>query len=73
MTARRKRSEHMGRKPVGGVHLEVCPHCPDEELLDMGYDKDSGHYEKQCPKCCRMFRRVKGYGHRWYEIDEMEL
>lgn len=63
----------MGRKPVGRARLDECPKCPGEELLDMGLDKEGGYYEKHCPACCRIYRRIRGFGHKWYEIDEMEI
>jgi phage FluMu protein Com len=54
------------------MRIDICPHC-DEELMDMGYDKRGNYYEKHCPKCDRIFRRIRGYGHKWYIIDEMEI
>jgi len=62
----------MARTSTGVVRLYDCPRC-GEELMDMGYDKDGNYYEKQCPGCDRIYRRIRGYGHKWYEIDMMEL
>jgi len=63
----------MTHKTVGGVLLPECPHCKGEELIDIGYDRESGYYEKQCPKCNRTYRRIKGYGHKWFEVGLMDL
>lgn len=54
-------------KPTRSARLNNCPKC-GEELIDCGLDKDTRHYEKQCPKCNRTFRRMYGYGHYWKEI-----
>ena len=62
----------MARKPVGGVILELCPKCQDE-LINVGLNREGGYYEKQCPTCCGVFRRIKGYGHHWFQVDEMEI
>jgi phage FluMu protein Com len=62
----------MARQSTGRMRIDICPHC-DEELMDMGYDKRGNYYEKHCPKCDRIFRRIRGYGHKWYIIDEMEI
>jgi hypothetical protein len=62
----------MSRKSTGRIYLTECPSC-GEELMDMGFDKENGYYEKHCPKCEKMYRRIRGYGHKWQEIDEMEI
>ena len=45
-----------------------CPKC-NEELIDMGYNKDRKRYEKECFNCGITYSRKKGHGYKWVVDD----